>query len=76
MPKVGPIARRKLIQYLRALGFSGPFEGGRHEARVGEPLTHAAWRIGRMRTLPAGLGAASCAAALAAAASGTTAGLR
>ncbi len=34
MPKPGPIARRKLIQYLRQLGFEGPFSGGRHEFMV------------------------------------------
>lgn len=27
---MGPIARRDLIARLRALGFEGPFSGGRH----------------------------------------------
>lgn len=31
MPKVGPIKRRDLIRNLRAIGFDGPFPGGRHE---------------------------------------------
>lgn len=30
MPKLGPIKRRELIKYLRELGFSGPYAGGRH----------------------------------------------
>ena len=29
MPK--PISRRRLIQKLKSLGFSGPYSGGRHE---------------------------------------------
>jgi predicted RNA binding protein YcfA (HicA-like mRNA interferase family) len=31
MPSFGPIDRRELIACLRALGFKGPFSGGRHE---------------------------------------------
>ena len=31
MPRWGPIARRDLIHGLRALGFTGPFSGGRHQ---------------------------------------------
>lgn len=34
MPAWGPVSRRKLIQGLRALGFEGPFSGGRHEFMV------------------------------------------
>jgi predicted RNA binding protein YcfA (HicA-like mRNA interferase family) len=34
MPPRGPVARRKLIQSLRALGFDGPFSGGRHQFMV------------------------------------------
>lgn len=30
MPPYGPVSRRRLIQGLRALGFEGPFPGGRH----------------------------------------------
>jgi predicted RNA binding protein YcfA (HicA-like mRNA interferase family) len=30
MPPFGPISRTNLIRGLRALGFSGPFQGGRH----------------------------------------------
>lgn len=31
MPHWGPISRRDLIRALRALGFEGPFSGGRHQ---------------------------------------------
>jgi predicted RNA binding protein YcfA (HicA-like mRNA interferase family) len=31
MPAFGPIKRRDLIFYLRQLGFTGPFSGGKHE---------------------------------------------
>jgi predicted RNA binding protein YcfA (HicA-like mRNA interferase family) len=31
MPAFGPIKRRDLIYYLRKLGFTGPFAGGKHE---------------------------------------------
>lgn len=31
MPKFGPIKRKDLIHYLRQLGFSGPFSGGKHQ---------------------------------------------
>ena len=34
MPTWGPVRRRKLIQGLRALGFDGPFSGGRHQCMV------------------------------------------
>jgi predicted RNA binding protein YcfA (HicA-like mRNA interferase family) len=34
MPPWGPVPRRKLIKSLRALGFRGPFSGGRHEFMV------------------------------------------
>ncbi len=34
MPKIGPIKRRDLIQYLRRLGFDGPLPGGKHEYMV------------------------------------------
>lgn len=30
MPSWGPVSRRRLVQCLRALGFEGPFPGGRH----------------------------------------------
>lgn len=30
MPPFGPISRRNLIQNLKALGFVGPFVGGKH----------------------------------------------
>jgi predicted RNA binding protein YcfA (HicA-like mRNA interferase family) len=31
MPKVAPIKRKDLVYYLRQLGFSGPFAGGKHQ---------------------------------------------
>jgi predicted RNA binding protein YcfA (HicA-like mRNA interferase family) len=30
MPELTPVSRRKFIQRLRALGFEGPFAGGKH----------------------------------------------
>jgi predicted RNA binding protein YcfA (HicA-like mRNA interferase family) len=47
MPAFGPISRADLIRALRALGFAGPFPGGRHafmvrgERRVAIPNPHA-----------------------------------
>jgi predicted RNA binding protein YcfA (HicA-like mRNA interferase family) len=34
MPPFGPISRANLIRALRALGFAGPFTGGRHAFMV------------------------------------------
>ncbi len=34
MPHWGPISRRDLIRGLSALGFDGPFSGGRHQFMV------------------------------------------
>jgi predicted RNA binding protein YcfA (HicA-like mRNA interferase family) len=31
MPRFGPVNRRKFTGFLRQLGFSGPFSGGRHQ---------------------------------------------
>jgi predicted RNA binding protein YcfA (HicA-like mRNA interferase family) len=30
MSKLGPVGRRELVRRLRALGFDGPFQEGRH----------------------------------------------
>ena len=30
MPKLAPVSRRKFIERLRELGFTGPFAGGKH----------------------------------------------
>ena len=38
MPKFGPIKRKDLILYLRQLGFTGPFSGGKHQFMVKEKL--------------------------------------
>ena len=34
MPRLGPITRRDPIRNLQALGFEGPYVGGRHEYMV------------------------------------------
>lgn len=34
MTRLAPVSRRELIRRLRALGFDGPFLGGRHEFMV------------------------------------------
>ena len=34
MPRFGPVKRRELIQYLRQLGFEGPYIGGNHQYMV------------------------------------------
>ena len=38
MPRLGPIKRRELISYLRQLGFTGPYAGGKHQFMVKENL--------------------------------------
>lgn len=46
MPPFGPISRKSLIHHLRALGFDGPYSGGKHsflvqgEVRVTIPNPH------------------------------------
>lgn len=39
MPPLGPIHRRELIQFLRQLGFDGPYSGGKHQFMVRENVT-------------------------------------
>jgi predicted RNA binding protein YcfA (HicA-like mRNA interferase family) len=34
MPRWGPLPRRDLVGGLRALGFDGPYSGGRHQFMV------------------------------------------
>ena len=34
MPPIGPIKRKKLLRYLRDLGFEGPYSGGKHQYMV------------------------------------------
>ncbi|MDF1522768.1 MAG: type II toxin-antitoxin system HicA family toxin [Trueperaceae bacterium] len=34
MPPFGPIARRDLVRALQALGFTGPYAGGRHHFMI------------------------------------------
>ena len=31
MPRVGPVRRKSLVAYLKLLGFSGPYSGGKHQ---------------------------------------------
>ena len=39
MPQFGPIKRKDLIKYLRALGFQGPYSGGKHQFMVKGEIT-------------------------------------
>ncbi|MBI5216485.1 MAG: type II toxin-antitoxin system HicA family toxin [Ignavibacteriae bacterium] len=34
MPTFGPVKRKHLIYFLRELGFSGPYAGGKHQYMV------------------------------------------
>ena len=34
MPKLGPISRRDFLRRMNALGFQGPFSGGKHQYLV------------------------------------------
>ena len=34
MPRFGPVKRRELIHYLRALGFEGPYSGRKHQFMI------------------------------------------
>jgi predicted RNA binding protein YcfA (HicA-like mRNA interferase family) len=36
MPPFGPIKWRDLVRYLQALGFDGPYPGGKHQYMVRE----------------------------------------
>ena len=31
MPRLNPVSRRELVRKLKALGFEGPYPGGRHQ---------------------------------------------
>ena len=39
MPRLGVIKRKDLIGYLKLLGFSGPYSGGKHQFMIKENLT-------------------------------------
>jgi predicted RNA binding protein YcfA (HicA-like mRNA interferase family) len=39
MPPFGPISRRELIRCLRALGFDGPYAGGKHAFMIKDDIT-------------------------------------
>ncbi len=36
MPRLTPVSRREFVRRLRALGFAGPYVGGRHEFMLKE----------------------------------------
>ncbi|MFH7242681.1 MAG: type II toxin-antitoxin system HicA family toxin [Spirulina sp.] len=38
MPAFGPIKRSALVQYLKQLGFDGPYSGGKHQFMVRDGL--------------------------------------
>ena len=38
MPRLSPVSWRELIRRLRILGFTGPYEGGKHPYMVKEDL--------------------------------------
>ena len=38
MPQIRPIKRSDLINYLRQLGFSGPYAGGKHQFMIKDKL--------------------------------------
>ncbi len=38
MPQLRPIKRNDLINYLRQLGFSGPYAGGKHQFMIRDKL--------------------------------------
>jgi predicted RNA binding protein YcfA (HicA-like mRNA interferase family) len=39
MPTVKPVKRAELIHYLRRLGFTGPFSGGKHQFMIKENVS-------------------------------------
>ena len=39
MPPIKPIKRIELVQYLRRLGFTGPFSGGKHQFMLKENVS-------------------------------------
>jgi hypothetical protein len=39
MPRLTPVSHRELIERLTALGFDGPYSGGRHEFMLRQELS-------------------------------------
>ena len=39
MPPLGPISRKDLIRCLRAMGFDGPYSGGKHSFMIKGDVT-------------------------------------
>ena len=38
MPRFDPVKRKDLVGYLKRLGFSGPFSGGKHQFMIKDDL--------------------------------------
>ena len=39
MPHFGPVTRKELVRYLKALGFEGPYSGGKHQFMIKHEIT-------------------------------------
>jgi predicted RNA binding protein YcfA (HicA-like mRNA interferase family) len=39
MPRFGPIKRKDLLGYLKQLGFTGPYSGGKHQFMLKDNIT-------------------------------------
>jgi predicted RNA binding protein YcfA (HicA-like mRNA interferase family) len=39
MPPFGPVSRKELIRCLKALGFAGPYAGGKHQFMIKDQQT-------------------------------------
>lgn len=39
MPSFGPISRKDLIYYLKKVGFTGPYSGGKHQLMIKDDIT-------------------------------------
>lgn len=39
MPRLGPVKRKDLIRYLRAIGFEGPYSGRKHQFMIRGQIT-------------------------------------
>ena len=39
MPRFGPIKRKDLLSYLKKLGFTGPYSGGKHQFMLKDDIT-------------------------------------
>jgi len=39
MPPFGPIKRKLFVKYLKQVGFTGPYSGGRHQFMIKNDIT-------------------------------------